>query len=315
MKITNNFSVSEKLLVGTIRTMFVCAAIASALASVTPNRAQSQQRILASKLTAPATTFEYEVASIKPNKSSVNGGFRFGMRYTDDGLSVENYPLLSLIQQAYGVNKDRISGAPDWLNSERYDIEAKMDGAVAEALKKLSPAERETTRQHMLQALLADRFKLTLHREDRELPVYNLVIAKNGPKLQETKPNEPNTVPGGASPNGSTPGVGVSVGGGRGGGFGGGGGLRTSSGKGATIESMLATLSAASGRPVLDKTGLTGKYDYKLQWAPEDSQAEADSAGPSIFTAVQEQLGLKLESAKGPVEFIVIDHVEKASGN
>lgn len=293
--------------------------------------------------TASLKTYEYEVASIKPSKTdSANGVFRFAMRYTDDGLSVENFPLMLLVQQAYGVNKDRISGAPDWLNAERFDIEAKMDGAAAEELKKLSPEDLRNTRRQMLQALLADRFKLTLHKETKDLPVYNLVIAKGGLKLQESKPDEatskgdkakdgtpdgkkPGASPGGplsvgvGVPNGASPAVGKSVSVGSGGGnsisFGGRGGNRSMSGRGVTMESLTGTLSNATGRPVLDKTGLTGKYDYKLEDAPEDSSADADPTGPSIFTAVQEQLGLKLESAKGPVAIFVIDHVERPSGN
>ena len=87
------------------------------------------------------------------------------------------------------------------------------------------------------------------------------------------------------------------------------------SGQGVTIENLVASFANICGRPVFDKTGLTGKYDYKLEYAPEDAQADPDSSAPSIFTAVQEQLGLKLESAKGPVEILVIDHAERASGN
>ena len=113
-----------------------------------------------------------------------------GMRYTDDGVSIENFPLMTLFQNAYGVGKDRISGTQDWMNSERYDIEAKIDPARVDDFKKLTPAEMKLARQYMLQMLLADRFKLTLHRETKELAVYNLVVGKNGSKLQETKPED-----------------------------------------------------------------------------------------------------------------------------
>ena len=229
-----------------------------------------------------------------------------GMRYTNDGLTAQNLSLMLLIPQAYGVGKDRITGAPDWLNSERYDIDAKVDGAAVEALKKLSPDELKTVRQHMLQALLADRFSLTLHRETKELAVYNLVIAKNGPKLQESKPEDKGKTSDGSAASGKQAASGgpKSVSGGGGGG----GGRSISVGPGGGS-------SVSFGGRVLDKTGLTGKYDYKLEYAPEDSQPDADSTGPSIFTALQEQLGLKLESGKGPVEIIVIDRVERPSGN
>jgi len=337
------------------RELIVSAAIVMGLVGAKPTCAQSQaqsqtQRAmdLASAATsghststttpAPGKTYEYEVASIKPSKTgSANGMMRFGMRYTEDGLSVENFPLMLLVQQAYGVNKDRISGAPDWLNSERYDIEAKMDGAAAEEMKKLSADDMRNTRRRMLQALLADRFKLTLHKETKELPVYNLVIAKGGPKFQESKPDESagkgdKSAEGNAAAKkaGSAPG-GPLVLGGRGGpaggksvampdgggasiSFGARGGNRNMSGRGVTMEDLTSTLAGITGRPVFDKTGLTGKYDYKLEYAPDNS-ADVDPTGPSIFTAVQEQLGLKLESAKGPVEIFVIDHVERPSEN
>jgi uncharacterized protein (TIGR03435 family) len=357
MKVANKLNLSGKVYVGASRATVVCAAIVFAIAGATPSRAQSQQQSLERAMTltsaatssststsaapsAIASTFEYEVASVKLSKtSSTNGAFRFGMRYTDDGLSIENFPLMLLVQQAYGVNKDRISGAPDWLNSERYDIEAKVDPARVDELKKLSPDDLKAARQHMLQVLLADRFKLTLHRETKELAVYNLVVAKGGLKLQETKPVDPDKAANGdkladGSPAGkkaASAGGPLSVGGGgsaagmksvtvgaAGGAsvsFDGRGGTRSMQGRAVTIQALTNTLASATGRPVIDKTGLTAKYDYKLEYAPEDQQPDADPTGPSIFTAVQEQLGLKLESAKGPVEIFVIDHVERPSGN
>jgi uncharacterized protein (TIGR03435 family) len=353
MNFANRFGFSGEILTGASRLLIVCVAIVVGLASVTPSNAQSQaqsQRATdlvsaassasstptSASTSAVASTFEYEVASIKPSKTgSANGVFRFGMRYTDDGVSIENFPLMLLVQQAYGVNKDRISGAPDWLNSERYDIEARVDPSRVDDLKKLSPEELKAARQHMMQALLADRFKLTLHRETKELPVYNLVIAKGGPKLQESKPDE-NAGKGdksadstaaakkaAASPGGPNVvtfggggGKAVSLGaGGNAVSINGRGGNRSMVGRGVAIDNLVTALASASGRPVLDKTGLTGKYDYKLEYAPEDNSVDADPTGPSLFTAVQEQLGLKLESAKGPVEIFVVDHVERPSGN
>jgi uncharacterized protein (TIGR03435 family) len=360
MRIAKNLSVNKKLFVSASRALAVCAAVVFGLAGAASSRAQNQQdmqsalaaaardaraaRVASSSTSAPITgiaaTFEYEVASVKLSKTSTsNGLFRMGMRYTDDGVSVENFPLIMLFQNAYGISMDRISGAPDWMNSERYDIEAKIDPARVEEFKKLSPDEMKAARQHMLQDLLADRFKLTLHRETKELAVYNLVIAKGGPKLQETKPEDKTADGGNAKKDGLADGLAaakgssggpssVSGGGNSGGGksvaigsAGGAsmsfsrGGTRSTTGRGVAIQNLVATLANACGRPVIDKTGLTGKYDYKLEYAPEDAQADADSNAPSIYTAVQEQLGLKLESAKGPVEIFVIDHVEKPSEN
>jgi uncharacterized protein (TIGR03435 family) len=359
MKISEESGVSRNRFFSAIRVLGIFTALVFGLASAVPSHAQLQQALdramsgaTADANTAPAVTadspivakFEYEVASIKVSKAgSGNGGFSFRMRYTDDGVSVENFPLMLLVQQAYGVGKDRITGAPDWLNSEHYDIEAKMDGAAAEELKTLSADVVRAARQHMLRKLLEQRFQLTSHRETKELPVYNLVIAKGGSKLQETKPDDnagsadkpldaaaaakiagaktagssggPLAAGGGGNASGGIKSTTTSASGGASFSMGGRGGVRTNSGRGITVTALAATLASIAGRPVLDKTGLTGKYDYKLEYAPDDSQSDADPAGPSIFTAVQEQLGLKLDAAKGPVEIVVIDHIEKPSGN
>ncbi len=352
MKVSSKLNLSGKGFVCVGRAVAVCAAIVFGFAGVAPSRAQDTQQVLldsalasaatrsasSAPITGVAATFEYDVASVKVSKqASGNGFFRMGMRYTDDGVSIDNFPLMLLFQNAYGVGKDRISGMQDWMNTERYDIEAKIDPARVEEFKKLTPDEMKLARQHMLQLLLADRFKLTLHRETKELAVYNLVVAKGGPKIQESKPEDKSpdaekaakeAKDGLAAAKGG-PGGPISVGGGSGAGggksvslSGGGanisfsrGGSRNMTGRGATMDGLAATLANICGRPVFDKTGLTGKYDYKLEYAPEDAQQDADATAPSIYTAVQDQLGLKLESAKGPVEIFVIDHAEKPSGN
>jgi uncharacterized protein (TIGR03435 family) len=263
--------------------------------------------------TTPAMAFVFEVASIKPNRYSTSMlGFGFVLeRFTARGATLQ-----LLIREAYGVEEDQISGGPRWLNSERYDIEAKADKSVADELRKLSFDQRVIEYRRMLQALLADRFKLTLHRETKELPVYALVIAKNGPKLQGAKPDDmyPEDIDGNRHGDAMRVGRGLL------------------GGQGVSIAFLVQMLSQQQlGRPVLDMTGLTGKYDFTLQWTPDerrprlDKQAEGrqgtdstPSAGPSelsIFTAIQEQLGLKLESKKGPVEVLVIDHVDEPSEN
>jgi uncharacterized protein (TIGR03435 family) len=310
------------------------ALIVFGFASTVPGKAQAQST------PADARVFEYEVASIKPSKPYGGGGnFTMGLRYTPDGFVAENFSLTLLIQTAYGVGRDRITGLPDWVNSERYDIDAKMDGAAAEELKKLNPDQLKTVRQQMLQALLADRFKLSMHRETKDLAIYTLVIVKNGPKFHESKPDDTSTsgsnAPSGPSaPNGPTftagpGGKSVNLAGGGSTSFSS-GGARTISGKGVPIANLIGSLATVAGRPVFDGTGLTGKYDYSLQWTQEASQQQGalkgvpgdppsldapDSSGTSLFTAIQEQLGLKLESGKGPVEIIAIDHIEKPSGN
>ena len=239
----------------------------------------------------------FDVISIRPNKDneqmSGNGTFsrRVGSRSLPDGYSASNIDLKSLIANAYGVRPDQISGGPDWIDSNRYDIEAKVVAANGSTPQPIAREERSL----MLRSLLADRFKLAVHNETKEAPIYELVVAKNGPKLQPAKPDQPTRMTMGGS------------------------------GK-ATMEvdqisALIYQLSLQVGRPVVDKTGLTGKYDIKLEWTrdpgpdSEDAASTDASAGPSIFIAVQEQLGLKLNSTKGPVDTLIIDHSEPPTPN
>jgi len=251
---------------------------------------------------------EFEVASIKPYKQS-GDGVRVMIRPTPDGFDGEGLSLHLLIRTAYGVEDNQIIGGDKWLDSDLFEIHAKMDQATVDALGKLGPKDAWAQRQKMIQALLADRFKLKLHRETRDLPVYALIVAKGGPKLQEAKDGD--TYPNGIkAPNGkSSKGM-----------------MRMGPGEltcqAIPMENMASMLSNLTGRHVVDKTGLTGKYDLTLKWSPGQGDMpmfkEASSApnadepgGISIYTALQEQLGLKLEAQKAPVEVLVIDHAEK----
>jgi bla regulator protein BlaR1 len=302
---------SRKLLLSALGLMAVASPVVFGLLHGTQSRAQSQIQ------NATATSHVYEVASIKPNKSANN---MVRLMFLPDGLSVTNGTLQMLIKDAYRIEDHQISGGPSWLNSEHYDINAKMDSSTADELRKLGEDERMVERQRMLQALLADRFKLTLHRENKELPIYALVVAKGGPKLQEAKPGDtyPNGIKG---PDGHAAGPGMM--------FMGKEGLTV---QGIPIAVLVRHLSRQLGRTVVDKTGLTGKYDFTMKWTPDERQtpmfkgtegnqpgtggtSAPESSGPSIFTAIQEQLGLKLESQKGPVEILVIDYVERPSEN
>jgi uncharacterized protein (TIGR03435 family) len=252
----------------------------------------------------------FEVASVKPDKS----GFGPRILLTADGLTATKVTVKFLIKEAYGVEDDEISGAPNWLDSETYDVDAKVSSADLAALEKLD----ERQRMRMLQPLLAERFQLKVRRETKEIPVYALVIAKNGPKLHVAKPGD--TYPDGIKRPDGTPG-------GRPGMMMWGRGRLVA--QGIPITSLLPPLTQQLERTVLDKTGLKGTYDITLLWTPEDqapmpngaegnrqgSGPAADSSGASIFTAIQEQLGLKLESQKGQVEGLVIDHVERPSEN
>src|SRR5580704_7200535 len=252
---------------------------------------------------------EFEVASIKLNKT---GDRRIMITPARGGrFTATNIPMQFFITQAYSIKDFQLSGAPAWLMSERYDIEAKAEGNPS--MSEMLP---------MVQALLEDRLKLKVHRETKEQQVYALIVAKAG-KLHEAEgecPPRPSTPPPppepGKLPTGFCGGFFMFPG--------------HLSGQKVGIAQLMDPLSRFTGRVVLDKTNLTGKYDIDLQYTPEGGQFTTppgggdpglpplppiDPNGPSLFTALQEQLGLKLESQKGPVEMIVIDHVERPSEN
>ncbi len=268
-----------------------------------------------------ASVLVYETTSIKPNQSDHS---MFKMMFEPYGFSARSATLRMLIRTAYGVEENQISGAPNWVNSEYYDIEAKMDSSVADELGKFSDEQRNAERRRMLQLLLADRFKLAIHRETKELGAYSLVVAKNGPKLQEAKPGD--TYPNGfKGPDGGS-GAGMF----RMGMYAGGSGELI--GQGLPMATLARLLSERLQSTVLDSTGLTGNYDFTLKWASSVSQAPSpaplnisqqgagstpapDSPAPSIFAAIQEQLGLKLESQNGSGELLVIDHAERPLEN
>jgi uncharacterized protein (TIGR03435 family) len=268
-----------------------------------------------------APTPRFDVASIKSYKSD-HIGWQYGYSITDppyEGIfQATDVTVRKLVEMAYGVQHSwLIQGAPSWLNSEAFDIQAKADSVVNDELGKLSPDAGRKMKHRMLQTLLADRFKLALHRETQDLPVYALVIAKNGPKLQESKPGDtlPNPIKGSddrLSPRSIRIGPGQLA------------------GHGIPVALLVDLLSLHLGRTVVDKTGLKSIYDFTLQWTPDQSPTPfinrpddgtagmgsappTESSGSSIFSAVQEQLGLKLEPQEAPVEVLVIDHVERPS--
>jgi uncharacterized protein (TIGR03435 family) len=241
--------------------------------------------------------------------------------YSPDGLTGTNVTVQMLLRLAYGVQDNQISDAPTWVNSESYNIEARLENSVADEIRKMGEEQRKVERQHMLQALLADRFRLTVHRETKDLPVYALVVAKNGPKLRKAKSGD-TYAEGFKGIDGLPAGPHQMILRGRG----------EFKAQAQPVSALARALSLALGRPVVDKTGLTGSYDITLEWTPDeihsatmkdsaggqqptDSTPASEASGPSIFTAIQEQLGLKLESQKGSTEVLVIDHVEKPSEN
>jgi uncharacterized protein (TIGR03435 family) len=263
--------------------------------------------------------FKYETVSIKLRRTDATPDYRGLVADLEpDGISIRQVTLLGLLQSAYaeidpswsgfGLRDNQIVGAPNWATTYLYAIEGKIDPSVAAELGKLSPSQQELARAHMLQAMLADRFKLKAHSENREGPVYFLMIAKSGTKMKEATPGE--TYPKGPTELPFPWHAGLTV------------MARSDPGStkrialGAPLSGLTTTLSMWLHCPVIDKTGLTGKYDYQLQWtANENAETGPETNWPSLFTAIQQQIGLKLEPAKGPVPVLVIDRVEKASGN
>jgi uncharacterized protein (TIGR03435 family) len=228
----------------------------------------------------PGPTFE--VASIKPNQT----GERPSMTASTGGmLRATNETLKYLIEWAYNVQDYQISGGPKWIDSAGYDIVAKPEHAYTPSQETIGYGRQ------LVQSLLEDRFKLTLRRTTKELPVYALVPGKDGPKLSgREKPANPTDA-------------------------------RMSGGRGLMVGQrvmmwlLVQSLSSVVGRPVADETGLKQYYDFRLEWTPDEPTGALGDGRPSIFTALQEQLGLKLEARKGPVEVLVIDHVESPSEN
>lgn len=282
--VLNSRPIAAHLLV--IAFIALAAPIAFAQTGATPPSA-------ASNACSSVPQAEFDVASVKPSKippdSSVDNG-------TVDSVASSG-TVKSLIESAYGLHDFQVSGGPNWINTTTWDVIAKVDQPPAN-WSKLTKNERRTIRNRRLQAVLVQRFSLRCHFESKELPVYNLVLAKGGSKLKQTPPDAPGK--GTLNWNGQ-------------------GSKNRMDGTGVALRALVAELSLALGRTVIDKTGLTGVYDLSLTWSSTDSTAQPavvdPSLGPAIFTAVEEQLGLRLEPAKGPVPILVIDHIERPSEN
>ena len=204
-------------------------------------------------------------------------------------LVMGNNTLHNILFNAFPIRpSDAIPGMPSWGTTAEFDIEARMDDGVAAELGKLPKDQQWEKRQLMLQALLADRFKMRFHFETREKPIYSLQIAKGGFKLKEVAEKDADRGSSWSSDH-------IEV-------------------RGGTTQSLAFSLSDTVGRLVRDDTGLKGTYYILLKWIPEERQREGE-VGPTLFTALQEQLGLKLVPARGPVQAFVIDHIEKPTEN
>jgi uncharacterized protein (TIGR03435 family) len=286
----------RKLLLWTAACLAIALPIAFGLFNATPSRAQAQL----------GTTPKFATVSIKPHASEGKG---FVMTKTmlslaDGSFTAANVSPHTLLQLAYHVQDSQVAGEPDWFNTAKYDIDARLDNATVGEVRKLSEDQRGLVGQQMLQQLLADHFNVTLHQESRDLPVYELVVAEGGSKLQKTgKPGFMHL------------------------------GMGELSSQGVPLELLTAQLSQRLGHAVVDMTGLQGNYAFTLHWTPDtDEQARLRAAGlppelnkhgepapssdaPPLLTAIQEQLGLKLQPQTERVQVLVIDHVEQPPSN
>jgi uncharacterized protein (TIGR03435 family) len=232
---------------------------------------------------------QWDVISVKPMSPDSCPAHQGGVGWLKDGLTASCVPAVFLVQCAYGLmDQTRIAGLPDWTKdtSHLYAIEARVGGEDAAAYSKLSQDEQF----RMLQQVLAERFQMKAHMEPREMPAYDLVVAKGGAKLKGPGPNESGATQWGASD----------------------GDVHWT---GAPLTNLVWVLSNETGRPVVDKTGLTGRYSFTLEFAPSARAATDESGRPSVFTALEEQIGLKLVPSKEPVDVLVIDSIEPPAAN
>jgi len=257
----------------------------------------------------------FEVVSVKPVNAIPIGGQRGPGGVPAGVYDIQNHrftakavTLYMLIKWSYGITAkasscifsecDFLTGGPSWVRSDQFDVQALMpDDSPIYTFAQMRDG-RAPALQAMLQTMLADRFRLTLHREMKRMPVYVLTIAKGAPKLTTSKDDEKPALAVNGNPAVPT-------------------GDRVLFGRKASMAQLTLVLGlpAVTDRPVLDRTGLTGEFTFEAKFAPVDNNGVNNTSSPSIFTALQEQLGLKLEAADAPVEVLVIDHAEKPGEN
>jgi uncharacterized protein (TIGR03435 family) len=265
---------------GRLLRLFVMALLAAPVLTQVAAQAQA----------APTPTFD--AVSIKPNRS---GSGSTSVHTDDTYFRATNLSLKSLIRDAYDLqSEDQVVGLPAWTNSVNFDIQAKIDAETLAIMKAAPKEQAGRMRNEMMKDVLVERFQLKVHPETKELPMYDLTLAKGGSKM---KTADPTTQGGNMSSNNQK----LTV-------------------TGIPMSSLCNYLSRRLHRQVTDKTGLTGRYDFVLQWSPDEAAGESPAATgaeqlPTLFTALQEQLGLKLDSTKGPVDTIVVDKVEMPSEN
>ena len=311
-----------------------CVAAAAPQSAAPPNAPVAQASQSASPQAPDAQLPSFEVASVKKHVDQPAGGSMLARiimggtpgdtsRWTASGVTAK-----MLVATAYNVKTFQVVGGPSWFDSERWDIDAKVEDTLAAQLQKLPRQQQQAQQALMLRSLLLDRFKLQITRGTKEGNVLALVVAKGGAKLKEVSPPDPNAGPPSSPvPAGRgqlpqpAPGQAFMMMNPR---------QATLVANAVLISSLVNQLSTQLGQQVVDRTGLTGAYQYTLQFAPQSGvfaglppkpgdagsdTVQPDSDEPSLFTALQDQLGLKLVSTKGPIDTIAIDHIEEPSEN
>jgi bla regulator protein BlaR1 len=282
------------------KALLAMAGFAALAAPVVVGMMEAPRLRAQSPVIASATKPKFDVATIKPSDADT----RMMVQFAPGGrVAISHATLRFLIKIAYDIGDQQIEGGPDWVNSKRFDVEAKPDSPLGGDMRNMTEDQRRLYREQIrlrLQSLLADRFKLTLLVEEKQMPIYALVVGKNGPKLQQ-------------APDGP----GGNLRGGRG----------ELSAANIGMEGFARFLGEQAGRPVVDMTGLKGNYNFDLKWSPDSGPtsdapdaintqpAPAESSGPTLFAAVQEQLGLKLEARKSPNQLMVVEKAELPSEN
>ncbi|MBZ5489550.1 MAG: TIGR03435 family protein [Acidobacteriia bacterium] len=311
--IVRKLNFGKKLLLSTLGVAAIALPIVFGLARPQQSSAQN----------APANpavlTAGYQHVSVTPGETG-NEIIQTRIVFRPDSLTAKNQTLQELLKLAYGVQASQISGGPDWLATARFNVEAKLDESTVAELKKLGPEQQKMERDLMFQNLLADQFKVALHRESKLLPGYALVIAKNGPKVQQAKPGDtyPNGIKG---PDGLPAGP----------------HKFTFGPEGVIVQALPMSfvsnnLATHLGQPVVDRTGLTGDYDFTMKFSPGGGTAARSNEqtgtktttmpvnsmsehNAALIAAVEEQLGLKLDQQTIPLPVLVIDRAEKPAAN
>jgi len=251
--------------------------------------------LVANDSASEKSAFTFDVASIHSSPPSSDGHNHIWNDVHESHFRTGNLCIRDLIQYAYNLPKSQIIGGSAWLDSAMFDIDAKSSADTDQALKAMSTEDAAQRKRFMVQGLLKERMALSAHEETRTLPVYKLVLAKGGAKFQSS------------DVHGTTVDRRRSA-------------LHIQGGDD-TLDLLTRELAQILGRVVVNKTGLSGRYDLTLRWTPDDAPSPSlngspdPNAPPNLFTAIQEQLGLKLKTGKAPVTVLVIDHIEKPSEN